>query len=149
MPRQTPPTPPPPPIRLQPEVAKAAEAGAKVMDGGKKPVGIRTRMCGSIHSDGILCLIIVLYETLVCDCGDVVYGHEGPHESVDDDGFASANSRSSDSRRSAQSSCRSRAKFVTSLSKRRTEEEEAYRNATSCKSNPGGKSRFFATQFSS
>jgi len=72
-------------IAMQPEVAKSIEAYRAIYD-GEAVLGIQTRPCGSIHSDGVVCLIPVLFEELKCGCGDFVFDHDGPHESVDDDG---------------------------------------------------------------
>lgn len=63
------------------------QARAEIRAESEEPVnGLRTRACGAVHSDGVACLTPVLYEALNCGCGDYIYDHDGPHESVDEDG---------------------------------------------------------------
>ena len=46
-------------------------------------VGIQVRECGSVHSDGVVCLVPVYFETPACGCADRVYEHTGYHEATD------------------------------------------------------------------
>lgn len=48
-------------------------------------VGIQVRACGSVHSDGVVCLVPVYFETPACGCADRVYEHDGYHEATDPD----------------------------------------------------------------
>lgn len=73
---------PPPPTELELRMLAAHRA---VFSGAVVP-GIQTRPCGAMHSDGVFCLIPVLFEALHCGCGDMVYPHEQPHEACDDNG---------------------------------------------------------------
>jgi len=68
------------------QVAKVEQAIAEIMDGKRDGVGLLVRPCGSVHSDGVACLVPVYYEPMQCGCGDYTYQHDGPHESVDDEG---------------------------------------------------------------
>lgn len=79
-----PPLPPPSPEeqQLNNRLRKAYE---DVYNGRVVP-GIQTRPCGAVHSDGVVCIIPVLFEALHCGCGDMVYPHEQAHEAVDDEG---------------------------------------------------------------
>ena len=81
--------PPQPPTEEQLEAAaqieRAMAAGRAVLGGGMVP-GLQTRPCGAVHSDGVVCLIPVLYEPLHCGCGDMVYPHEQAHEATDTEG---------------------------------------------------------------
>ena len=75
------------PVAMQPDLARALEkARADNLAVESTLNGLKTRACGAVHSDGVACLTPVLYEALTCGCGDYVYDHDGPHESVDDDG---------------------------------------------------------------
>ena len=49
--------------------------------------GIAIRDCGSVHTDGIICVIPTWYRSAQCTCGDTIYAHKGPHEGVTDDGI--------------------------------------------------------------
>ena len=52
----------------------------------KVVIGLKVRECGSVHSDGVVCMVAVYFETR-CDCGtETVYAHDGPHEAFDADG---------------------------------------------------------------
>lgn len=84
---EAPPAPPPPvkspeEIRLELLLQSAHEA----VYSGRVVPGIQTRPCGAVHSDGVVCLIPVLFEALHCGCGDMVYPHEQAHEALDDEG---------------------------------------------------------------
>ena len=70
------------------DAMEAARAAMRAEEAAAEPLvnGLRTRACGSVHSDGVACLTPVLYEALNCGCGDYIYDHDGPHESVDEDG---------------------------------------------------------------
>jgi hypothetical protein len=75
----------PEPIAMQPDLERAlAKAAESFMN--DTGAGLNTRPCGAVHSDGVACLIPVLYEALTCGCGDYVYDHDGPHESEDENG---------------------------------------------------------------
>jgi len=75
----------PPPPAPDPLYSRLAAAYETALVGGRAP-GLRTRNCGAVHSDGVVCLLPVLFEALNCGCGDMVYPHEGPHESCDTEG---------------------------------------------------------------
>lgn len=60
------------------EVAAAALAGAEVLAGMAKGVGITSRDCGAVHPEGVVCTLPV-YAERPC-CVDVIYPHDGPHE---------------------------------------------------------------------
>jgi hypothetical protein len=65
------------PIPVQADLAKAIAAGAKVASGdGIKHM--RTRQCGAVHPEGVICVLMVFAERPCCV--DVIYPHEGPHE---------------------------------------------------------------------
>lgn len=49
-------------------------------------VGIQVRECGSVHSEGVVCMVPVYFETPACGCADRVYEHPGYHEVTTDDG---------------------------------------------------------------
>lgn len=49
-------------------------------------VGIQVRACGSVHSEGVVCLVPVYFETPACGCADRVYEHPGYHEATTADG---------------------------------------------------------------
>lgn len=74
------------------EVAAAELTHTAITSGAQQPVGLQTRECGAVHSDGVVCFIAVLYEQLTCECGlplpddQYIYEHDGPHEAVDRDG---------------------------------------------------------------
>lgn len=79
---ETPPAPSPEDERLNELLRQAHDA---VFSGRVVP-GIQTRPCGAVHSEGVVCLIPVLFEALHCGCGDMVYPHEQAHEAVDEGG---------------------------------------------------------------
>lgn len=62
------------------------DAAYSAVYSGRVTPGIQTRPCGAVHSDGVVCLIPVLFEALHCGCGDMVYPHEQAHEAVDEEG---------------------------------------------------------------
>jgi len=66
-------------IEVQPEVAKAAAAGAKAAK-QMAAVGIYTRDCGAVHPEGVVCIIPVFAEKACCS--EVIYPHDGPHQVV-------------------------------------------------------------------
>ncbi|MEI7780320.1 MAG: hypothetical protein WCJ18_00170 [Planctomycetota bacterium] len=68
-----------------PEIERMYAAYRAVYSGEVVP-GLQTRPCGSLHSDGVVCLIPVMFEALHCGCGDMTFPHDGPHESVDETG---------------------------------------------------------------
>ena len=79
---------PEPPVfsdEVEQQCKAAAEAYVAVYSGQVVP-GIQTRPCGAVHSDGVVCLIPVLFESLHCGCGDMSFPHEQPHEAVDEEG---------------------------------------------------------------
>ena len=49
-------------------------------------VGIQVRQCGSVHSEGVVCMVPVYFEAPPCGCADRVYAHTGYHEAVTEDG---------------------------------------------------------------
>ena len=67
----------------------AAEFVAVTEDGPPPQPGVlQTRPCGSMHHDGVFCLIPVLFEVTSCGCADTVYEHDGqPHEAVSTEGI--------------------------------------------------------------
>jgi len=72
------------------QVARAALAGAKVEAGLVEPIPLTCGTCGSVHPEGVICLVPVFYERICTDpnCGAMTtYGHDGPHEAVTDDGL--------------------------------------------------------------
>lgn len=77
---------PPPPTPEQVRLEAILLAAHESVFSGRVVPGIQTRPCGAVHSDGVICLIPVLFEALHCGCGDMVYPHEQPHEAVDEDG---------------------------------------------------------------
>ena len=74
---------PEPVVPDAPEIESMYAAYRAVFSGEVVP-GLQTRPCGSLHSDGVVCLIPVMFESLHCGCGDMVFPHDGPHESVDE-----------------------------------------------------------------
>lgn len=77
--------PEPEPVEPDEVTLRLHAAYTAVCSGTVKP-GIQTRPCGAVHSDGVVCLIPVLFEALHCGCGDMVFPHEQPHEAVDETG---------------------------------------------------------------
>jgi hypothetical protein len=87
------PTPEPEPVISQETtllMARVEMATAAAMSGATPPIGdFGSRPCGAVHSDGVVCLIVVFIERVNdCECcgGEIVYHHEGPHEAADEDG---------------------------------------------------------------
>lgn len=78
--------PPPPPSENDLRIDALCRQAYQSVYSGQVVPGIQTRACGAIHSDGVVCLIPVLFEALHCGCGDMVYPHEQPHEAVDEEG---------------------------------------------------------------
>ena len=70
-------------IDVQPEVAKAVEAGERVAK-QMSAVGIYTRDCGAVHPEGVVCIIPVFAERACCS--EVIYPHDGPHEVTNEHG---------------------------------------------------------------
>jgi hypothetical protein len=83
---QSPPPPPPPPSQEEVRLTKLLHDAYDAVYSGRVVPGIQTRSCGAVHSDGVVCFIPVLFESLHCGCGDMSFPHEEPHEAVDEDG---------------------------------------------------------------
>ena len=77
---------PPPMSEEDKRLMKLLREAHEAVFSGRVVPGIQTRPCGAVHSDGVVCLIPVLFEALHCGCGDMVYPHEQAHEAVDDQG---------------------------------------------------------------
>lgn len=47
-------------------------------------MAMQTRGCGAVHPDGVVCVKTVYFEHGCC--ADTIYGHDDPHEHIDQDG---------------------------------------------------------------
>ena len=74
--------PPPPQPEPEPQWTPEPIPVARVV------VGIQVRACGSVHPDGVACMLPVYFETPACGCADIVYAHDGPHEASDEYGVS-------------------------------------------------------------
>lgn len=68
------------------DVASAFVAGAEVESGAVSPIPLTCGDCGSMHPEGVICLVPVFYESAECCHAIVTYGHDGPHEAATPDG---------------------------------------------------------------
>lgn len=66
------------------EMASVELAGAKVAAGAVEPIPLTCGDCGSMHPEGVICLVPVFFERTCCTVN--TYGHDGPHEAATADG---------------------------------------------------------------
>lgn len=68
------------------EAAGADLAYAAVMAGVVEPIPLTCGTCGSVHPEGVVCVVPIMFKRIGCCHTVTTYAHDGPHEARTDDG---------------------------------------------------------------